>query len=351
MAVYLANHWAARGHTIEFVLMRKEGELLSLVSPAIQVVGFEARRIRGVAFPLVKYLKRNKPDVIWAGMWPLTSAAVISWLAAGRPGKIFLMDHNQLSVSCRRELKISLCPLKALMRITYPFATGVMAVSRGVADDIRRLGNFSKDRVKVIYNPAATGISSKREPPEVRTRLWGAGFSHHILTVGSLKTQKNHELLIRAFVKIPPSLNAKLTILGEGELRPVLAKLIDGLDMQDRVSLPGFAIDPYPWFRSADLFVLSSSWEGLSNVIIEALECGLPVVSTDCPSGPAEILESGRYGKLVPVGNADALAEAMLSSLNEKHDRQALINRAKDFSVEKIAEEYLDYFRECGVKV
>ncbi|MBT6045933.1 MAG: glycosyltransferase, partial [Candidatus Scalindua sp.] len=107
--------------------------------------------------------------------------------------------------------------------------------------------------------------------------------------------------------------------------------------------LPGFVTDPYPWFRSADLFVLSSRWEGFGNVIVEALECGVPVVSTNCLSGPAEILENGRYGKLVPVQDVEALADAIVNSLAGPHDREPLIRRAQDFSVRKISDQYLAY--------
>lgn len=351
LAIYLANHWAVQGHSVEFVLMQREGELLSLLSPAIRIVSLDAERIKWSILPLSQYLNRNQPAVVWVGMWPLTSAAVIAWLLAGRPGKIFLTDHNQLSISCIRELQISPWFLNGIMRATYPFATGITAVSKGVGEDICRLGGFDSKRVKVIYNPAATGTSVHREPLEERERLWGRGFDHHLLTVGSFKAQKNHELLIRAFAQLPASLNAKLTILGEGDLRPVLEKLIADLGLQGRVDLPGFSVDPYPWYRTADLFVLSSDWEGFGNVIVEALECGVPVVSTDCPSGPAEILENGRYGRLAPVGDVDTLATAMLASLADTHDRDALIRRAKDFSVEKIADEYLNYFRSSGAEI
>ena len=119
--------------------------------------------------------------------------------------------------------------------------------------------------------------------------------------------------------------------------------LIDQLGLHDRVVLPGFVTDPYPWFRSADLFVLSSRWEGFGNVIVEALECGVPVVSTNCLSGPAEILENGRYGKLVPVQDIEAIADAIVNSLAEPHDRELLMRRAQDFSVRKTSDQYIAY--------
>jgi glycosyltransferase involved in cell wall biosynthesis len=344
LAIYLANDWHSRGYSVEFVLMREEGELLSLVTPGIRVINLRAKRIKWSIWPLWRYLRREKPAVLWVGMWPLTSAAVAAWLLAGRPGKIFLIDHNQLSISCVRELNVPTWWLKLVMNATYPFATGVMAVSQGVAADMSRLSGFAVERIKVIYNPAATGVSPERAASELREQLWGKGFDFHILAVGTLKKVKNFELLIRAFHKLPTSLMSKLTIVGEGELRSSLERLVSELGIQNRISLPGFYQDPYPWYRSADLVVLSSDSEGLPTVLIEALECGVPIVSTDCPSGPAEILENGRYGRLVPVGDVDALAGAMLASLHDTPDREALMNRAKDFSVERISREYLAYF-------
>lgn len=323
--------------------MQKHGELLPLLSPKVTLVELGVERIRQVIRPLSKHLKQSRPDVILSAMWPLTSATVIAWLLSGRHGKLFVSDHNQLSVSCVRELGISPLFLKTLIRITYPFSTGVIAVSEGVKEDICRLGRFPEARVKVIYNPSATGVSPHRESQIIREKLWGNGFAHHVLSVGTLKAQKDHETLIRAFASLPADLNAKLTILGEGPLRAKLEKLITELGLQSRIAMPGFVTDPYPWFRSADLFVLSSQWEGFGNVIVEALECGVPVVSTDCPSGPAEILDNGRYGKLVPTNDPAAMAAAMSTTLLEPRDREALMNRAKAFSVRNIADQYLKY--------
>jgi glycosyltransferase involved in cell wall biosynthesis len=130
-------------------------------------------------------------------------------------------------------------------------------------------------------------------------------------------------------------------------LRTKLDDLIAELGLQSRVAMPGFTTDPYPWCRTADLFVLSSQWEGFGNVLVEALECGVPVVSTDCASGPAEILENGRYGTLVPISAPSALAKAMAASLSKLHDREALMKRASTFSVRNISNQYLEYFFPC----
>jgi glycosyltransferase involved in cell wall biosynthesis len=342
--VNLANDWVARGFNVEFILMRKQGELLPLLSSNISVIDLGVERVRDVIFPLLNYVKRSHSDIIISAMWPMTSVAVLVWLLSGKQGKLFLSDHNQLSISCIKELNISPLLFKIVMRFTYPFASGIIAVSQGVKDDLRYLGGFSDKQVRVIYNPAATGVQVYQESLDVRVRLWGVGYKYCILSVGSLIKQKDHAALIRSFALLPQELNAKLIILGEGPLRQKLEELISWLGLHERVSMPGFVTDPYPWFRSADLFVLSSQWEGFGNVIVEALECGVPVVSTDCPSGPSEILDNGIYGRLVPVGNDIELAAAMTQSLSEKHDRELLITRAKDYSVSNISDQYLAYF-------
>jgi glycosyltransferase involved in cell wall biosynthesis len=340
----LARHWHAQGIKVEFALLQQRGALLSLLPKDIGIINLGANRIRRGILPFARYLKKARPDIVLAAMWPLTSAAVLSWRLAGKPGRLYLSDHVQLSISCLQELNLSPWLLAVVMRLTYPSASGIIAVSEGVKQDMCRLGRFAESQVRVIYNPAAIGVSTQPEMESVKNKLWGFGFDNHILSVGTLKVQKDHATLIRAFASLPESLNAKLTILGEGGLRAELEALVQQLGLQNRVAMPGFVVDTYPWYRTADLFVLSSRWEGFGNVIVEALECGLPVVSTDCQSGPAEILENGRVGRLVPIEDPVALAACMAKALTEPVDSELLRRRARDFTVGEIADRYLEYF-------
>jgi glycosyltransferase involved in cell wall biosynthesis len=163
-----------------------------------------------------------------------------------------------------------------------------------------------------------------------------------LLGVGRLEPQKDFALLLRAFARIRRERAARLLILGEGRERPRLTQLAKALGVADSVDLPGFVPNPYAHMTRANLFVLSSRYEGLGNVVIEALACGCPVVSTDCPSGPAEVLDRGRYGRLVPVGDPAALAQAILAALEEPVDRARLRGRAAQFSVERAARRYLE---------
>ena len=346
--VHLANDWVSRGLAVEFVLLRNQGDLLTLLSPEVTVRVLGVNRIREAVFPLAVYLRTSCPQIVLAAMWPLTSAVVAAWWLSGRHGKLFLSEHSNLSHTYIIPAINFSIYLKSMIRFTYPLANGIVAVSHGVMKDLCSLGGLSFDKARVIYNPCAIGISPLPESLAVRDHLWGSGFTHHILSVGRLTLQKDHETLIKAFALLPKDPRTKLVILGEGPLRERLLVFVAQLGLQERIFLPGFVKDVYPWFRSSDLFVLSSTFEGFGNVIVEALECGVPVVSTNCPSGPAEILENGRFGKLVPVQDPVALAYAMEQTLNQICDRKALRLRAKDFSVQKISNEYLAYFTSRG---
>jgi len=342
--VHLANDWSSRGIPVDFALMRHAGDLLGILSENVSVHDLRAPRVRSLLAPLARYLRRVRPTVTVAAMWPLTSIAVAAWTLAGRPGRLFLSDHSQLSVAAVQEIRVPHWILSSTMRLTYPRASGVVAVSAGVKEDMCALARLEDSLVRVIYNPAATGLPYQRGSDRDRASLWGSGAARHILSVGTLKAQKDHATLLKAISLVRREIDVRLTILGEGALRGDLEDLVRDLDLTGIVNLPGFVLDPYPWYQTADLFVLSSRWEGFGNVLVEALECGVPVVSTDCTSGPAEILDQGRYGRLVPIQNPEMMAAAILASLKETHDPHHLRVRAQDFSVRAISDQYLQYF-------
>lgn len=342
--VNLANKWINQGLKVEFALTTKQGGLLGSLDEKISVTDLRASRARWLLVHLTRYLRQARPDVVLAAMWPLTSISIVAWILAGRPGRLFVSDHSQLSISSVEETRTPRWLIGNSIRYTYPLASGVIAVSQGVKHDMCDLGHIDPSTVQVIYNPTAIGVPMRRGSDVDRASLWGQGFSHHILSVGNLKMQKDHATLLQAFALLAQTTAAKLTILGEGLLRGELEGLVQELGLQGRVAMPGFALDTYPWYQTADLFVLSSRWEGFGNVIVEALECGIPIVSTDCPSGPSEILENGRFGRLVPIQDPVALADAMARSLSEFIDRDKLVRRAQDFSVDRISDQYLRYF-------
>jgi glycosyltransferase involved in cell wall biosynthesis len=344
VVVGLVNYWAQKGYNIDVVLMEAKGEYISLLSPLVRVENLKKERIRSTFLPLLRYLSNNRPKLLWTHMWPLTSVSVLASLFATGKRRVFLTDHVQLTHSVRYELNALYFFLKFSIFITYRFATGVTAVSNGVAVEVSRLAGIPIDKVKVIYNPCIFfnrfTINAQRQRP----RLWPGRQRFRVLTVGSLKLQKNHVLLLRAFRRVKEYLDCQLVILGEGHLRLHLENITNELELNDNVFFHGFQIDPELWYETANLFVLSSDWEGFANVIVEALAHGIPVVSTDCPSGPSEILDYGRYGLLVPVGDEILLSNAIIAQLSRKHDRNSLMARGQKFSLESASTSYEKYF-------
>lgn len=329
------------GHEVDFTLMMASGDFLPLVSSSFLIFDLNARRVREVPFALARYLGQRKPEAVIANMWPLTSAAALGRLLSSRTVRLLLVEHCCMSQQYAIRGRMHNAAMRTSMAVTYRMADSVAGVSEGVARDIERIAARSYGSVSVLHNP----IPRPKEPQEtarskVRS-LWGTSGGKKILTVGNLKDQKNHQMLLRSFAQIANS-SATLMLLGRGQNEPMLRALARELGIADRVLFAGFHTDPSPFYATADLFVLSSDYEGFGNVIVEALSFGLPVVSTDCPSGPAEILENGRWGRLTPVGDVEALARAMDEALSTPVDREALKRRAADFSPEIAARKYLD---------
>lgn len=346
VAINLSTSWASSGHQVEFLLMELRGELLKTLSKNVIVHELNCERFRQSPLPLARFLRQRQPDVTLVHMWPLTSAAVLAWRLAGKPGKLFICEHTALSEHVKRD-SMPLAMVQLALRLTHRTATGVVTVSTGVAKDLAQLAGMSVQRVEVIHNPVvAAELAGPSQQPDIQilNNLWRGLFRTHLVSVGSLSARKNYQLLLQAFAHVAPELDAALVILGEGNLRAILEQQVYELGLQGRVVMPGFHADPTPWYQAADLFVLSSDYEGLPTVLIEALACGTPVVSTDCPHGPAEILEQGRYGELVPVGDVFALSDGIRRALSRPWNREALQRRAQDFSIPKQAQAYLDLF-------
>tara|TARA_Y100000590_G_scaffold465489_1_gene637936 strand:+ start:2186 stop:3319 length:1134 start_codon:yes stop_codon:yes gene_type:complete len=338
----LAISWKKKGYEVIFILMNLNGEFIDLIPKDIKIHSLNVKKIRNIIFPLFKLLKNNKIDVIIAAMWPLTSAVVVSWLLSGRKNTLYLAEHVHLSSSCKYEIHFPLFLLKYILKLTYPLAQGIICVSNGVKQDLCSFVKIN-DKIKVIYNPISKKYNNIKPSLSFKNNLWGKKVKFRILSVGSLKEQKDHKTLIQAFSLLVKEFNCKLVIVGDGHLKNELNSQIDELGLQDRVNLVGYYKDPSMWYKTADLFILSSRWEGFANVIVESLQFGLQVVSTDCLSGPSEILAKGEYGTLVPISNPIKLYQSMKKVLEIKYNKKKLIKRSLDFNIDKISEEYLIY--------
>jgi len=335
VAITLAGRMASLGFHIDFVLLRGEGPLLGEVPHNCRVHALDAPHIRNALGPLRSYLERERPIAVMAFMWPLTVIAAVAVRSVAARPRLVVADHCEMSRQYPKPT--SRLAMLATMQLTYRLADVRVVVSEGVAEDLGRVSGLGRKAFTVIDNPVPPP-----EPvpvPDRIDRLWGVPHGARILTVGSLKQQKNHQLLFKAFAQIANP-DARLMIVGSGPEEASLRSLAGDLGISNRVCFAGFQ-EPQPFYASADLFVLPSDYEGQPMVLIEALAHGLPIVSTDCRSGPREILCGGEYGTLVPVGDRDALTAAVLASLAEPNDSDRQKARAQHFAPERIAFEYL----------
>jgi glycosyltransferase involved in cell wall biosynthesis len=290
---------------------------------------------------LIRYLRRERPDVLVAADHYQNEIALMAKLIAGVPTRVVVSEHNQLSKTVQNatKLKGKLAPL--FTRFLYPWADGIVAVSQGVAKDLSDTANIPLSRIQTIYNPVISPemLDSAKEPLE---HEWFApGAPPVILGVGKLESQKDFPNLIRAFAKVRQSQLARLVILGWGPDRPQLEALIKELGLEADVQLLGYMQNPYAYLARSAVFVLSSAWEGLPTVLIEAMALGIPVVSTDCESGPSEILADGKYGYLTPVGDSEALADRILQVLSGQ-PKSLDSSWLAQFEVETATQKYLN---------
>lgn len=348
VAVLLSNEFIRMGYHVDILLCSFEGELINELHNDIKVINLESTRIRNSFKPLLAYLKQARPDSLLAFMWPLTLVAIVAFKVVNLPGRVIVSDHTTFSQSPLIKSHLRRWFLSGSLRALYPLADARLAVSSGVANDLANIGYLNRDTINVIYNPINLKVSSELRQSK---KAYDSSGRKLIVAVGALKWAKNYPLLLRAFKILLSKQEANLVIVGQGELLSELELLARELNIEDWVQFVGFSKTPILWMSSADLLVLSSHYEGFGNVLVEAMSVGTPVVSTNCKSGPNEILQNGKYGKLVPVDDANTLAEAMYKSLHEKHNIEALKNRAKAFSVDKIAKQYLDIMFPKRVKI
>ena len=340
--VYLAESFAERGFDTDLVLANAHGPYLSLVDQQVQIIDLNSTRVLASLLPLVRYLKREKPRAVLSTINHANLIAVLAHALAGSPGKgVVVRVANHVSAELALSSGIRDRATVALVRYVYPWADEIIAVSKSVADDLVQTFRLPPEKVSVVYNPAlTTDLADKINQP--LTHPWFAPDEPPvILAAGRLARLKDFPTLIKAFARIITSRPARLLILGEGDARIELERLINSLGLADQVELPGFMDNPFCYMAQSSLFVSTSLSDGMPNTLLQALACGTPVIATDCPGGSREILAGGKWGKLVPVGDVEALAEAMLASLQGHIQRPTAEELEKRFRLDAIVEQYL----------
>jgi glycosyltransferase involved in cell wall biosynthesis len=317
---------------VQLLLVRAEGAYLNQVPADLEPRILGPWRTRQVLPALVHRLRLWRPRWLVTGLTHVNLVGIAARRIAMGTTRVLVTEHNHIG---RDRLVPGGLWARRLMPLLYPHADEIVAVSKGVGEDLIRAARLSPDRVRVIHNPIVfrriTMLASEAAP-----HPWVAGNGPPvILGIGRLVPQKDFATLLRAFALVRATRLVRLVILGEGPERDRLTLLASALGVRDDVLLPGFVANPYSWLGRASLFVLSSAWEGLPTVLVEALACGAPAISTDCQHGPREILQDGAVGPLVPVGDAFGMAKAMRQVLDAPIDRRRLLDRAAAFSEDR----------------
>lgn len=335
----LAAAAVSRGHDVDLLLAAKRGALLDAVPQGVRLVTFDVDRLLHLFGHLRTYFRQERPHALVAAMWPLPVLAIAAGIGLAARPRIIAAEHCSLRLQYAEPARTSLL-LQASVRATYRFADALVGVSDGVAGEIADLAGLPRGRVASIANPVPRPAQSASPPQDVAA--WHARPGLHILAAGRLKAVKNFRLAIAAAGRLRErGIPAQLAIIGEGEERAALEADIARSGLADHVLLPGHSATPGDWYAAADVFLLTSDYEGLGNVLVEALHFGLPVVSTDCPYGPREVLGDGRWGRLTPMGDAAALADAIAATMASPPRSEDQRRRAADYSVERAAAAYL----------
>lgn len=339
--VILANEFARRSYKVDFVLAKAEGSFLRRLSPDIHIVDLGVSNKYLSLGGLVKYFLNNSPVVMLSTLHVNNMFAVIAKKIVGKSNsrvviRVATFVSGQRRVFWKKWLE------KTALSIVYPWADAIISVSKNVSGDLAEFLNLSGKRISTIYNPSVTDDLLKFAEIELDHPWFQPGEPPVVLGVGRLTPDKGYASLIKAFASASKIIAARLVILGDGDQRTYLESLVHELGISENVEIVGFVDNPFQYMKRAQVLVLASLWEGLPNVLIEALGCGCPVISTDCPGGVREILDNGKYGRLVPMNNHEALVESMVDALKEKKVQANTDEWLEQFKTDSIVKQYID---------
>lgn len=333
---------ARRGYRVDLLKVRGHGPDFGAAPEGVTVVDLGSRHTYACLPAVVRHLRRARPVVMLSDKDRVNRTALLARLIARVPTRLVLRSGMTISGDLEERGALERWVQRRSMGWLYPFADGVIVPSAGAADDMASYTGLPRARISVVPTPIVPAALFGAAPPRPDHPWIGDPAAPLILSVGELSGRKDFETLIRAFARVRTGRRCRLVILGRGGARERLLALAEGLGVGADVALPGFVPEPYAWMAHADLFAFSSRREGLPLVIVEALAAGTPVVSTDCPSGPREVLAGGRYGPLVPVGDDAALAAAIAATLDARLPAEVLREAARPYEIEAATDAYLD---------
>jgi len=331
----------ASGLAVDLLQVRDHGPRPEVIPDSARCVDLGSRHLATSLIPLVRYLRTARPKVMLSDKDRANRVALWARRLARVDTRCAVRLGTTVSVNLANKAPLEAWWQRRSMR-RYERAETIIVPSEGAADDLARVAEIPRDRIHVLANPVV-GPEFAEDIREPAPHPWLADDDIPvILAVGSLTPRKDYATLVRAFAQLRAERVCRLIILGDGPEREPLTTLAESHGVAGDVTLPGFTANPYPWMRHADAFAHSSRWEGLGIVLVEALALGLPIVATDCPSGPSEVLADGRHGWLVPVGDSRAMAGALAHALDHSPDRHELQAAASRYRTDTATAAYLN---------
>jgi glycosyltransferase involved in cell wall biosynthesis len=308
----LASGFVARGYRVDFVLAAASGPYLAGIDPRVGIVDLGSGSMLRSAVPLARYLRARRPRALLAALTHANVVALSVNRLVGGAARVVVSERLSLVAARRHHRSLHDRYIRALMRPTYRLADRVIVVAEAMIGELEEALTLPQHRLECIYNPVVdVALLAAADQPCAHPWMSAAADVPVVLGCGRLSAQKDFATLIEAFRRVRAHRPARLIILGQGEERAALEAQVRTAGIEHDVDLPGFAENPFAYMSRAAVFVLSSRYEGMPGALIQAMACGAPLVSTDCPTGPNEILENGRWGALVPVGDAAAMADAI----------------------------------------
>lgn len=342
MMNHLLRGFVDAGISVDLLLLKARGGHVRAIPAGVNIIPLDVATSVFATPALYRYLRQTRPRAMLAAKDRAGRVALLARRCAGTDTRVVLRMGMHLSGSLAGKTRIQRVARFLPVRWLYPWADAIITVAQPIADDLAEIGHIAIDRFRVIPNPSlGPDIDTLAAAPLDHPWFTDGGRVPVILAAGRLKPQKDFPTLLHAFSILRQERQARLVILGDGPEHSALSKLARELGIAMDVDLPGFRENPYPWMRGANLVVLSSRYEGSPNVLVEAMWLGTPVVATDCPSGPREILQGGKYGMLVPVGDRRALAAAMIKTLDADIQPDSLQHAVEHFNVKNSSREYL----------
>jgi glycosyltransferase involved in cell wall biosynthesis len=335
----LAEEFLVRGYQADLLLANAVGPYLKQIPSKIRLIDLNSKKPLTAIPALINYIRKERPYAVLSSLFHANLALLWAIKLARISVRCVVREANTISFDLSVSKNISTPMISWLIRRCYPWADAIVSLSHGVADDLSITTGLPRDNIKVIYNPVDVQSIQKKAKEETDHPWFNENKPPVIIGIGRFCEQKDFLTLIRSFSIVIQQKDARLIILGDGDMRPQLELLIQDLKLTDKIDLPGFRDNPYSFLARSAVFVLSSKWEGLGNVLIEALACNVPIVATNCKCGPGEVLQQGKYGKLVPIGNPKALADKILEVIDGNFPKfnknEALARFKKDIIAEK----------------